>query len=34
MELTPRHWQWTMEINAGTLIPLAQQAVPLMTAKG
>lgn len=30
MELTPRHWQWTMEINAGTLLPLAQRAVPLM----
>jgi enoyl-[acyl-carrier protein] reductase III len=30
MELSRRHWQWTMEINAGALIPLAQQAVPLM----
>lgn len=34
MELTPRHWQWTMEINAGTLLPLAQHAVPKMTAGG
>jgi enoyl-[acyl-carrier protein] reductase III len=30
MELTPRHWQWTMEINAGTLLPLVQRAVPMM----
>jgi enoyl-[acyl-carrier protein] reductase III len=34
LELTRRHWQWTMEINAGTLIPLAQQAVPLMPDGG
>jgi enoyl-[acyl-carrier protein] reductase III len=30
MELTPRHWQWTMDINAGTLLPLVQRAVPMM----
>lgn len=30
LELTQRHWQWTMDINAGTLIPLAQHSVPLM----
>ena len=30
MELTPRHWQWTMEINAGTLLPLVQRCVPMM----
>lgn len=34
LELKPRHWQWTMEINAGTLLPLAQQAVPLMPEGG
>jgi enoyl-[acyl-carrier protein] reductase III len=34
MELTPRHWQWTMEINAGTLLPLVQRAVPMMPAEG
>lgn len=34
MELTPRHWQWTMDINAGTLLPLAQRTVPLMPATG
>ena len=30
MELTPRHWQWTMDINAAALLPLAQGGVPLM----
>jgi len=34
MELTPRHWQWTMDINAGTLLPLAQHAVPKMKGGG
>ncbi|MDM7913953.1 MAG: enoyl-[acyl-carrier-protein] reductase FabL [Candidatus Eisenbacteria bacterium] len=34
MELTRRHWEWTMEINAGTLLPLVQQAVPMMPAPG
>jgi len=34
MELTEKHWQWTMDINAGTLLPLAQHAVPLMGAEG
>ncbi len=34
LELTPRHWQWTMEINAGTLLPLVQRAVPLMRPGG
>lgn len=34
LELTPRHWQWTMDINAGTLLPLAQESVPLMTSGG
>jgi enoyl-[acyl-carrier protein] reductase III len=30
LELTPRHWQWTMDINAAALIPLTQHAVGLM----
>ena len=34
MELTERHWQWTMDINAGTLLPLTQQLTPLMGKKG
>ncbi len=32
MEITPRHWQWTMDINAGTLLPLVQRSVPMMPA--
>jgi enoyl-[acyl-carrier protein] reductase III len=34
LELTPRHWQWTMDINAGTLLPLTQNAVGLMADGG
>ena len=34
MELTERHWRWTMDINAGTLLPLAQHIVPLMGGDG
>jgi enoyl-[acyl-carrier protein] reductase III len=34
MELTEKHWHWTMDINAGTLLPLAQHAVPLMNELG
>jgi len=34
LELTPKHWDWTMAINAGALLPLAQQAVALMGEKG
>lgn len=34
LELTPRHWQWTMDINAGALLSLAQHVVPLMAANG
>jgi enoyl-[acyl-carrier protein] reductase III len=30
MELTSRHWHWTMDINATALLPLAQHAAPLM----
>ncbi len=31
MELTTRHWHWTMDINARALLPLVQQALPLMS---
>ncbi len=34
LELTPHHWRWTMDINAGTLLPLAQHTVPLMQHGG
>lgn len=34
MELTHRHWTWTMDINAGALLSLAQHTVPLMGASG
>ncbi len=34
MELSPRHWNWAMDINARALLTLAQQAVPLMTDGG
>ncbi len=34
MELTRRHWEWTMDINAGALIPLAQHAAALMGEQG
>ncbi len=34
MELTPRHWNWAMDINARALLTLAQQAVPLMIDGG
>ncbi|NIA30087.1 MAG: enoyl-[acyl-carrier-protein] reductase FabL [Actinobacteria bacterium] len=34
MELTERHWHWTMDINAGTLLPLTQHALPLMGESG
>jgi enoyl-[acyl-carrier protein] reductase III len=34
MELTPRHWHWTMDINAGALLSLAQHAAPLMAGRG
>lgn len=33
LELSSRHWNWAMEINARALLSLTQQAVPLM-AKG
>ncbi|MBN1479864.1 enoyl-[acyl-carrier-protein] reductase FabL [candidate division KSB1 bacterium] len=34
LELTERHWHWTMDINAGTLLPLTQHALPLMKNGG
>jgi enoyl-[acyl-carrier protein] reductase III len=34
LELTERHWHWTMDINAGTLLPLTQFAMPLMKKGG
>ena len=34
LELTEKHWHWTMDINARTLLPLTQNAVPLMGASG
>ncbi len=33
-ELTERHWRWTMDINAGTLLPLMQHTLPLMKEGG
>ena len=30
MELTERHWDWTMGINAATLLHLAKHAAPLI----
>ncbi len=30
MELTKRHWQWTMDINAAALLPLSQHCRQLM----
>lgn len=34
LELTHRHWQWTMDINAGALLSLAQHALKLMGPTG
>lgn len=34
MELTMRHWHWTMDINAAALLPLVQHAQPLMSKGG
>ena len=34
MDLTHRHWTWTMDINAGALLSLAQHAVGLMDDGG
>ena len=32
MELTERHWNWAMDINARALLALVQEALPLMAA--
>ncbi|MEZ6195930.1 MAG: enoyl-[acyl-carrier-protein] reductase FabL [Planctomycetota bacterium] len=34
MEMTAKHLEWTMTINAMALLPLAQQAVRLMEGRG
>jgi len=34
VELTERHWHWTMDINAGALLGLIQHAMPLMGERG
>lgn len=34
LELTAKHWQWTMDINARALLSLVQNAVPLMKNGG
>jgi len=34
LELSSRHWNWAMDINARALLTLAQQAVPLMKDGG
>ncbi|MBU0729181.1 MAG: enoyl-[acyl-carrier-protein] reductase FabL [Proteobacteria bacterium] len=34
LELTSRHWNWAMDINARALLTLAQHAVPLMRDGG
>lgn len=34
MELTNRHWNWAMDINARALLDLTQHAVPMMRNNG
>ncbi len=34
MELTERHWNWAMDINARALLTLVQRGAPLMTEGG
>jgi enoyl-[acyl-carrier protein] reductase III len=34
MELTQRHWNWAMDINARAMLTLTQQAVPMMKNGG
>jgi len=34
MELTKRHWQWTLDINAATLLHLVQHSLPLIGDRG
>ena len=33
MEMTKHHWDWTMDINAASLLWLAQRAVPMMEGR-
>lgn len=33
-ELSLRHFNWTMSINAASLLPLAQNAIPMMSENG
>jgi enoyl-[acyl-carrier protein] reductase III len=32
-EMTKHHWSWTMDINAGALLWLSQQAIPMMKGR-
>ncbi|MGA0121617.1 MAG: enoyl-[acyl-carrier-protein] reductase FabL [Gaiellales bacterium] len=34
MELTEKHWDWTLDTNARALLLLAQRAAPLIEARG
>jgi enoyl-[acyl-carrier protein] reductase III len=34
MDLTLKHWRWTMDINAGSLLSLTHQALPMMGEHG
>jgi enoyl-[acyl-carrier protein] reductase III len=34
MDLTLKHWRWTMDINAGSLLSLTHQALPMMGDRG
>lgn len=34
LELTERHWNWAMDINARAMLTLVQQALPLMNRGG
>jgi enoyl-[acyl-carrier protein] reductase III len=34
LELTERHWNWAMDINARAMLTLVQQALPLMSRGG
>ena len=34
LELTEHHWNWTMTLNASTLLPLVQNARPMMKEGG
>jgi len=34
LEMTQKHWHWTMDINATALLPLVRAAMPLMGGRG